>query len=235
MVIVVIGGSGGIGLGVVKQALKRFPDAVVYGTYYRHPPEFRDQRLIWSHLDVASESEIKLFSEQFPSVDILVNAVGILHIASHRPEKSVQEFDPAFFQKNITTNVAPSLLLAKHFQKKLKSQKTAFFVAISARVGSIGDNQLGGWISYRTSKAALNMALKTLSIEWKRTVPECCVLLFHPGTTDSGLSRPFQRNVPKEKLHAPESTAGALLNLLENISPAQTGHFLSYDGQEIEW
>ena len=183
----------------------------------------------------SNEEEVETLSTQVGCLDILINAVGFLHSPNHRPEKSIKEFASGFFEKNMITNTLPGILLAKHFMSTLKSDKNTFFLVVSARVGSISDNRIGGWLSYRTSKAALNMAIKTISIEWKQKVPNCCVLLFHPGTTDTELSKPFQRNLPEGQVHSPDITAGALLDLIKSSSPSDSGKFISFDGSELPW
>ena len=227
MKIVIVGGSGGIGLPIVKSFLRLYSNA--------HYPDFQHPRLQWQKLDVTREDEIKNLSNQAGPTDILVNAVGILHTLNHRPEKSIKEFDPEFFKENITTNTLPSILLAKHFMSSLKSVNHTFYVVVSAKIGSISDNRVGGWLSYRASKAALNMTIKTISIEWKEKIPNCCVLLFHPGTTNTQLSKPFQKNLPQGQVHSPELTASALIDLIQNSNPSDTGKFISFDGNEIPW
>ena len=115
-----------------------------------------------------------------------------------------------------------------------RDHKSAF-AAISARVGSIGDNRLGGWASYRASKAALNMLIRTLSIEHARTHPGGVVVALHPGTTDTALSKPFQRNVPEGKLFSPAFTAEKLLHVTDALSSADTGGFFAWDGSPVEY
>lgn len=235
MKILVVGGSGGIGQAVVKLCLQQFPQSSVLATFHSHQPSLSGARLTWHQLDVLEESEIKKMAKDAGPLDWIINTVGILHQKGHGPEKSLRTFDPEFFQKNMAINAIPSLLLAKHFQQNLKPSKQPRLVVISARVGSIEDNQLGGWISYRASKAALNMTMKTVSIEWRRVMPESCVALFHPGTTDTALSKPFQKNVPAEKLFSADKTAAYLIALLNRLKPEDTGKFFAYDQQEIPW
>ncbi|EKO3738305.1 SDR family NAD(P)-dependent oxidoreductase, partial [Vibrio metschnikovii] len=129
----------------------------------------------------------------------------------------------------------PTLLLAKYFSPLMKTSDAAKFVTISAKVGSISDNRLGGWYSYRASKAALNMLLKTLSIEWQRTIKRGVVLALHPGTTDTPLSKPFQANVPADKLLTPEQAAQYLVELIIQATLQQTGQFLAYNGERLPW
>ena len=159
----------------------------------------------------------------------------MLHTQEKGPEKNLSSLDADFFQQTITVNTLPSLLLAKYFTPKLKCSTAPKFATISAKVGSISDNQLGGWYSYRASKAALNMFLKTMSIEWQRMVKHGTVLSLHPGTTDTALSAPFQTNVPEGKLFTPERVAKDLLGLLEKATPQDSGAFWAYDGTLLPW
>ncbi|QEQ95258.1 SDR family NAD(P)-dependent oxidoreductase [Neptunomonas concharum] len=233
--IVIIGASGGIGLAIAQACLESYPDATLITTYHNNRPKLAHPSLHWHQLDITDENAISAFAQQIPKVDMLVNAVGFLHSQHHRPEKSLKQFDTSLFDLNIRLNTLPSILLAKHFEAALKATDNSFFIACSARVGSIKDNHIGGWLSYRTSKAALNMAIKTISIEWRIKLPKCCVLLFHPGTTDTALSKPFQKSLPKNQLHTPQTTAESLLKIIKNTQPRDTGQFLSFDGSEIEW
>ncbi|MDT3322115.1 SDR family oxidoreductase [Shewanella sp. SP1S2-4] len=235
MKVLIVGGSGGIGQAMVKQVQETYPDATVHATYRHHLPQDRQNNIQWHQLDVTNEAEIKLLSEQLTELDWLINCVGILHTQDKGPEKSLQSLDIAFFQHNLTLNTLPSVMLAKHFCHALKQSDSVRFAVISAKVGSITDNRVGGWYSYRASKAALNMFLKTLSIEWQRNMKHCVVLSLHPGTTDTPLSQPFQQSVPQGKLFTPEYVANCLLPIIANATPAQTGCFFAYDGNELPW
>ncbi|AVT47238.1 SDR family oxidoreductase [Shewanella baltica] len=235
MKVLIVGGSGGIGQAMVKQVQETYPDATVHATYRHHLPNDKQNNIQWHALDVTNEAEIKQLSEQLTELDWLINCVGILHTQDKGPEKSLQSLDIDFFQHNLTLNTLPSVMLAKHFCHALKQSDSARFAVISAKVGSITDNRLGGWYSYRASKAALNMFLKTLSIEWQRNMKHCVVLSLHPGTTDTPLSQPFQQSVPQGKLFTPEYVANCLLPIIANATPAQTGCFFAYDGTELPW
>ena len=235
MKILIIGGSGGIGFAVLRRCLHTYPDAQIIATYNNQSPRFEHTQLEWLKLDVVEEQQIEQLSNQLGPIDILVNAVGFLHSSDKKPEKTIDDFDPAFFQQNIRLNTLPSILLAKHFMQTLNADNKTFFIVLSAKIGSISDNRSGGWLSYRASKSALNMAVKTISIEWKRKLPNCSVLLFHPGTTDTNLSKPFQRGLPSGQLHSSEVTAKALLNLIQTAHPSDSGTFISFDGTEIDW
>lgn len=230
-----VGGSGGIGLAVVKQLLEIYPHAEIVATYFNSENSLSHSRLKWIPLDVTNESAIAQLAKSLGEIDMLINAVGVLHANGKMPEKSIKQFDSDFFQLNVSLNTLPSLLLAKHFTNSFPSKSNSHFVVVSARIGSISDNRVGGWLSYRVSKAAVNMAMTTVAIEWKRKLPNCCVLLFHPGTTDTEFSKPFQKRLAKGQLHSSEVTADALINLIQRVEPADSGKFVSFDGSEITW
>lgn len=235
MNILIVGGNGGIGSALVRHSLEAYPQAMCLATYHRQRPDLTHPRLDWVRLDVQQEADIQALSQRLQRIHLLINAVGFLHQDDQLPEKSIQALDTDFFRHNLALNTLPSLLLAKHCQAALRQAGAAHFVALSARIGSIADNRLGGWISYRAAKAALNMTLKTLSIEWQRTTPACCVLAFHPGTTDTPLSRPFQRQVPALQLQTPAATARHLLALVQRTDAQHTGRFYAFDGSELPW
>ncbi|XAW88980.1 SDR family oxidoreductase [Vibrio sp. CDRSL-10 TSBA] len=235
MHIVIIGGNGGIGFAMLQQVLQRFPEARITATFRRRQPDWQHPRVNWQPLNASNEEEVRRLSDTTDSVDWLINAVGLLHTEQQGPEKSLNALNTAFFQHTMMANTLPTLLLAKYFTPLLKRSPAPKFAALSARVGSISDNRLGGWYSYRASKAALNMVLKTLSIEWQRTLKHGTVLALHPGTTDTALSEPFQTNVPPGKLFTPAYVAQQLIDIIANATPEQSGSFLAYDGQPIPW
>jgi NAD(P)-dependent dehydrogenase (short-subunit alcohol dehydrogenase family) len=136
-------------------------------------------------------------------------------------------------ERSYRINAIGPALVARHFLPLLAADRKSAFAALSARVGSIGDNGLGGWHAYRASKAALNMLLKTLAIELARRNPGALCVGLHPGTVDTGLSRPFQRGVPEGKLFTPRQSARLLLNVLDGLSTEHTGQVFAWDGQRI--
>jgi NAD(P)-dependent dehydrogenase (short-subunit alcohol dehydrogenase family) len=235
MNVVVIGGSGGIGRAFVRH-LAAWPEVQsVQATYRRKPVEMDDAKVNWQALDASDEAAVADWAQQQDEIDWLINAAGMLHTPAHGPEKTIRQFDPAFFLQNMAVNALPSLLLAKHLQPKFKHGRPAVFATVSAKVGSIEDNRLGGWVSYRASKAALNMGLKTLAIEWRRTLPNVAVAALHPGTTDTPLSKPFQRNVPPDQLFSPERSVGDMLKVLRSLTPEDSGRFWAFDGERLPW
>lgn len=242
--VAVVGGSGGIGAALVGALAARDDVAVVHATYH-HSPAAGSRGSVssfgsgppvdWSALDATDECAVQAWLAGLDGLDWLINAAGFLHDADHGPEKSIHQFEPAHFEKSLRINTLPSLLLAKHAGSLLKESEAGVFAAISARVGSITDNGLGGWYSYRASKAALNMALKCLSIEWARSAKRVRVAALHPGTTDTGLSKPFQQNVPDGKLFQTDKTAGLLLARIGSLHEMPSGQFLAWDGEVIPW
>ncbi|TXR54886.1 SDR family NAD(P)-dependent oxidoreductase [Reinekea thalattae] len=236
MNILIAGGSGGIGRALIQQCQIEYPEAQIHATYRTEiATDSIAAGVQWWQVDFAVEDSLLELAQAVASFDLIICATGFLWSENHRPEKSVSQFDTDFFIQNITANTVPTLLLAKHFSKHLKASGRGVLVSFSARIGSITDNQLGGWISYRSAKAALNMAVKTIAVEWQRTQPNSCIFAFHPGTTDTALSQPFQKSVPNGKLFTATYVAQCLLRLIEQTSSEQTGQLLAYDGTRIDW
>jgi NAD(P)-dependent dehydrogenase (short-subunit alcohol dehydrogenase family) len=235
MNIVIAGGSGGIGSAFVETLARRSDVRRIVATFNRHSPTQDHPKVSWYRLDLTDEAAIEEWAEQLDEIDWLINAAGILHTRSRGPEKSIRGIDPAFFLENMSINALSALLLAKHLYDKFRHGRPGVFATVSARVGSIEDNRLGGWVSYRASKAALNMSLKTLAIEWRRTLPNVAVVALHPGTTDTPLSKPFQRNVPHGQLFTPQYSVNCMLSVLERLKPAESGQFLAFDGEQLPW
>ena len=201
--IVIIGGSGGIGRAFVEILAQREDVKSVVATFNRTPPDFGHPLVSWYPLDITDETAIRTWAEILGDIDWLINAAGILHLQGYRPEKSIRQLDPDFFLQNIKTNALPTLLLAKHLHTHFKHGRPARFATVSARVGSIEDNRLGGWYSYRVSKAALNMGIRTLAIEWQRTLPHVVVTALyaknsclHPNTALPACSKYWTGSQP---------------------------------------
>ena len=252
----IIGGTGGIGQAIVKELLQRIANEQneqsdanigntrVYATYHKSQPNFAADNLHWLPMDVSDEDSIEHaiadIKQQTTHIDWVINCVGLLHTAHNQPEKALRQLETDFFLQSMQINALASLLIAKHIRPLLaKSErdadKPAVFATISARVGSISDNHLGGWYSYRMSKAALNMGMKNLSIEWSRSLKDVCVVVMQPGTVDTQLSSPFQGNVADEKLFSPAYSAERLLEVLDSMSAAQSGSFVDWAGESIPW
>jgi NAD(P)-dependent dehydrogenase (short-subunit alcohol dehydrogenase family) len=170
-----------------------------------------------------------------PVLHQVLHCAGVLHGQGLMPEKSLQQLDAVAMQRSFTLNAFAPVLLLRALLPSLHAAGTACFASLSARVGSIADDRLGGWYSYRASKAAQNQLLKTAAIELRRSAPGVCVVLLHPGTVDSALSRPFQRGVPAEQLFTPARAACQLLAILDRLGPEDSGRFIAWDGSEIPW
>ena len=150
-------------------------------------------------------------------------------------KKNIKELEQEKFRRLFDINTIGPALVAKHFLPLLKHQQKSVFAALSARVGSIGDNHLGGWYAYRASKAALNMIIKNLAIETNRRYADSIIVGLHPGTVDSNLSKPFQSRVAKDKLFSPAFSAESLLKVIEGLTAKDSGKIVAWDGQVIEY
>lgn len=226
---IVIGSSGGIGSALVRGLTAR-------GFGVTSLSRSGDAGEGDGALDLARESTIEAAAtrlrEDAPFAAILVST-GLLHDSGVTPEKSLRDLDQASLMRLFAVNAVGPALVAKHFVPLLPRQGRCVFAVLSARVGSIGDNRLGGWYGYRASKAALNMIIKTLAIELSRTRPEAICVGLHPGTVDTGLSKPFQKGVPAGRLLSAEESASHLLNVISQLTSQQTGRCLAWDGTEI--
>lgn len=242
--VAILGASGGIGAALLDNLANREDIDTIHASFFNSQAAgslgniaaFKGScELHWSQVDASDEQSVADWVQSIGRIDWLINCVGMLHTSTEGPEKSISAFSPEHFQNSMAINCLPTLLLAKYARLALKDSPCGVFASVSARVGSISDNRLGGWYSYRASKAALNMVLKCLAIEWARNTPDVRVTALHPGTTDTRLSKPFQQNVPEQKLFSAEKTASLLIRQLESLHAHPSGRFIAYDGEEIPW
>ncbi|MDD7986051.1 SDR family NAD(P)-dependent oxidoreductase [Lentisphaera marina] len=193
----------------------------------------RDQHFV---VDLFDESQNENFVQELSKMNLnlsgIINCCGILHNENNMPEKQVGDIDLAWLQESLRVNLFTHIQLAKLIDTQISGNRF-FWVSLSAMVGSINDNHLGGWYSYRMSKSALNMFVKGLSIEWKRKNRENCVIALHPGTTDSPMSKPFK--VRPDKLYSAEQSAERIYNVIANLDTEQNGSFLNWNGDTIPW
>lgn len=242
--VLIVGASQGIGLGFVQHLLADDRISQVFATYRQ--PTTADALLALQHpqlqclpLEATDEGEVAQLAAQLQaqkcSLDLVVNCVGVLHQGDLQPEKSLRQIDAKQLLHYFQINSIPAVLLAKHLQPLLRKEGRTVFANLSAKIGSIEDNRLGGWYGYRASKAALNMLLKTTAIEYSRKNPHTVILALHPGTTDTRLSEPFQRNVPPEKLFSVDRTVKQLLTIIDEATEADNGTFFSWDGSQLPW
>ena len=191
------------------------------------------------YLDLEDDHSFKSFEDKISLLKkplrLVINTSGFLHSSHLKPEKRLAHVNRSNIIKNFSINSIAPILIAKSIEKFIRPELPFSFASLSARVGSIGDNRLGGWYSYRASKAAQNQFLKTLSIEWRRKFPLSIVSILHPGTCDTKLSKPFQSAVPKDKLFSPDQSTEYLINIISAQKPSDSGNFLAWDTSVIPW
>jgi NAD(P)-dependent dehydrogenase (short-subunit alcohol dehydrogenase family) len=234
--IVVIGSSGGLGREFVNQ-LALIDDSMVF-SFSRAFNGINKDNIVHGLIDYNSEDSIQQAADQvykYGDINIVIVATGILHNENLSPEKSLNDLSFDKFAEVLNVNAFLPAIIAKHFIPKLNKKQPVIFAALSARVGSINDNKLGGWYSYRASKAALNMIIKNLAIETARSNKFAKIIGLHPGTVDSNLSKPFQSNVIKEKLFTPEYAVNKLLRVIGEHQSLESGALYAWDGQKIEF
>ncbi|WP_294250713.1 SDR family NAD(P)-dependent oxidoreductase [uncultured Sphingomonas sp.] len=233
---VVFGASGGIG-GALVARLAADPAIGRIFAGSRSPCAAADPKLVPFAFDLTDEASIAAAAAGIDGqVDLVFVATGMLHRpGGPSPEKALRALDGAAMAELFAVNAIGPALIAKHFAPLLPRDRRGVFAALSARVGSIADNRLGGWHSYRASKAALNMLMVNLAIELRRTHQQAIVAALHPGTVDTGLSAPFQRGVAPEKLFGPDRSAGHLLEVLSKLTPEDSGGLFAWDGARIPY
>ena len=228
---VVIGASGGIGAALLTQLQADPHYAVTLGLSRRSTPalDLRDEATIAA----AAQHVAMLLAEQAGVLSLIVDATGMLHTPTHMPEKSWAQLDAAQMAQAFAVNAIGPALLMKHFLPLLPRQSAAVFATLSAKVGSIGDNRLGGWYSYRASKAALNQLMHTAAIELRRRAPQAICVALHPGTVHSALSQPFAKT--GLAVRVPTVAAAQLLAVMAGLTPEDSGGFFSYQGEALPW
>ena len=243
--VLICGATGAIGAALTTALLQHAQVASVVATartasasaVLRDQQALHPRRLTLIDADLTDTASLASLVQALGAapLQLVVNATGLLHDAAVRPEKSLSMIDLAALQRVFAVNAFAPILLAQAVLPLMRNQLPAVFASLSARVGSIGDNRLGGWYAYRAAKAAQNQFLKTLSIEARRSHPGLSVQLLHPGTVDSSLSRPFQRGVTAEKLFDPTRAAHQLLAVIATATAENSGRFVAWDGSEIAW
>ena len=242
----VCGAGHGIGLELTKTILEQQPNAQLFASYRN-----KDQAAGLLELQKAYGNRLKItclkptelgslenfyneISSRVKHLDLIINSIGVLHDEGCRPEKSLEQISLDRLIHSFTVNAAITPLLAKALLPLIRKSHFSLFASISAKVGSIEDNRLGGWYGYRASKSALNMFIKNIAIECQNRSIPCIALAIHPGTTKTSLSEPYIKNT-KLKIHSPEETASNILSVLEGKTLHQSGKFYSWDHKEIPW
>lgn len=220
MRVLVIGASGGIGAALVRQA--QGAGAEVTGLSRRD-----------HGLDVTNEASVaQVLAGLEPPFDRIYVATGGLELAGQAPEKSLRALDPAALMAQFALNAMGPALVLKHALRLMPRAGAPRFAALSARVGSIGDNRLGGWHSYRAAKAALNQLIHTAAVEIARSHPQAVVVCLHPGTVETGLTARYRGNHPAV---TPDLAAARLWGVVEALGPADSGGFYDWAGQAVPW
>jgi NAD(P)-dependent dehydrogenase (short-subunit alcohol dehydrogenase family) len=231
---VVIGATGGIGQAFSEQlrADARFGRTLALSREVATSDIPIDITLEPSVRD-AGDAVADVMAELGLPLRLVMVATGLLHSRGHQPEKALRQLNAVHLQQSFAVNVIGPALVMKYFLPLLAPKGKSVFAALSARVGSIGDNQLGGWYSYRSSKAALNQMLHTAAIELKRSRPEALCVALHPGTVDTGLSSPFAKT--GLDVQRPAQSAQRLLAVLDDLSPDASGGFFDQLGRAVPW
>ncbi|WCE32477.1 SDR family NAD(P)-dependent oxidoreductase [Vibrio sp. SCSIO 43137] len=234
--IAIIGSSGTIGSSLTKLVAANYPEATIHALS-RHTQNTEIENVTHHKIDYNDEHQLQSCADACCSaypLDLVVVTVGLLHCNEFLPEKSIKQISAEQMQKYLHINTVLPSLMAKHFVPKLNKQSRSVFAVLSARVGSISDNCLGGWYSYRASKAALNMVTKCIAIETERVNKSAIIAGLHPGTVNSPLSKPFQNNIPKNKVFSPDYATECLHNVIDQLTQEQSGKCFAWDGSEIE-
>ncbi len=224
---VVIGASCGIG-GAIADALEDEGVAVT---------RFARSMTGDAYLDLENEASIAAAAARIakgPAPDLVIVATGLLHDGERGPEKAIDQLDPAWLARNFAVNAIGPALVAKHLLPIMPRTGKTLFAALSARVGSISDNRMGGWYGYRASKAALNQFIRTLAVEHKRRNDRSIIVALHPGTVDTALSKPFQGNVRPGGLFAPDRAAVQLLDVIDGLKAPDSGKLFDWEGKEVQ-
>jgi NAD(P)-dependent dehydrogenase (short-subunit alcohol dehydrogenase family) len=227
---IVVGSSGGIGQAVADAIANSGKFERVYRLSRAASADFQIEFANTETIEKAAQN----IAGEKAEPRLLFAATGVLHNISNMPEKSLRQIDGDWMAENFLINAIGPALIAKHFLPIMPRKGRIIFAVLSARVGSISDNRLGGWYSYRASKAALNMIIKNLAIETARSNPDAIIVALHPGTVETSLSGPFSGGGQHGGRFSPEQAAAKLMTVIDALTPADSGNIFDYDGNIIQ-
>jgi NAD(P)-dependent dehydrogenase (short-subunit alcohol dehydrogenase family) len=231
--VVIFGATGGIGAALTR-LYADLPDVERVHAIGRRPGFFHSDKIQEHRADITQERDITRLTWAFSKPDLVIVASGVLSIGPGlQPEKSLKNLSADAFRRLFAVNTIGPALVAKHLIPLMPRDQRAVFAALSARVGSISDNRLGGWHAYRASKAALNMLMRNFAIEQARVSAEFISAGLHPGTVRTSLSEPYRANVPKDQLFTPEHAAACLAGVIAGLTPAESGKVFDWAGKEV--
>lgn len=217
-------GYGGIGAAVVELLLEQDQEVHVISS-----KEKQADSKTWRCMNEINQ----LFDTLLP--ENIIIATGLLYDTDHQPEKTVLQFDADWLNKSMQANLLPTVSVVQALQPHMHSHSAIKLVALSARVSSISDNRLGGWHSYRMSKAALNMLVKNVALEWRMKFANSVIATYHPGTVDTNLSKPFQQNIPPDRLFTPRQAAQYLIKNIKLLKPTASGMLLDWQSKIVQF
>ena len=232
--VAVIGSSGAIGSAFVDHYINDQSINSIF-SFSRSSIGIDNNKVKHFSIDIENENSVQDAAKSVEEInfDEIIIASGLLHTNEFGPEKSIKDLKADNILKILNVNTVGPTIIGKHFLPLLNKNNKSVMAFLSARVGSISENKLGGWYAYRASKSALNQIIKTFSIELKRTNPKAIIIGLQPGTVDSELSAPFKRSVSKNKLFSAEYSASQLLGVIERVDESSSGNLISWDGEII--
>ena len=232
--VAVIGSSGAIGRAFVDHYINDLSINSIF-SFSRSSIGIDNNKVKHFSIDIENESSIEnaAKSVEETNFDEIIIASGLLHTNEFGPEKSIKDLKADNILKVLNVNTVGPAIIGKYFLPLLNKDNKSVMAFLSARVGSISENKLGGWYAYRASKSALNQVIKTFSIELKRTNPKAIIIGLQPGTVDSELSAPFKRSVSNNKLFSAEYSVSQLLGVIERADESSSGNLISWDGEII--
>ncbi|MDD9911248.1 MAG: SDR family NAD(P)-dependent oxidoreductase [Ahrensia sp.] len=233
---VIVGASGGIGAAFAEHLVERKEVETVLCLSRKGVAPIASPKVQADRLDYADAGTIEAAAEKAKArgpLDLVIVATGLLHDGEFGPEKSLRDLDAERLTRAFHVNTIGPTLVARHFLPLMRRDAKSVFAALSARVGSISDNRIGGWYGYRAAKSALNQVLRTAAIEHARRWKEGVVIGLHPGTVDTQLSAPFQGNVADGKLFLPAHATSMMLDVVDGLRATDTGKVFAYDGSEV--